>query len=68
MRCAMPYKLAEDCYPGTVDEKVGGELGAYAWMQAYCRDIPLAFLHGIGFLDGRQVLLRILLCLDYLLS
>jgi hypothetical protein len=35
-RCAMSHKLAEAHCPGTVDEKLGCEVGAYVWMQENC--------------------------------
>ncbi|KAK0710089.1 hypothetical protein B0T26DRAFT_755206 [Lasiosphaeria miniovina] len=53
-RCAMPHKLAEARYPGTVDEKLGCEVGAYVWMQEKCPDIRIPRLYGFGFLDGRH--------------
>jgi hypothetical protein len=48
----MPRKLAEDIYPGTIDEKLSCEVGAYKWMQDKCPDIRL---HGFGFSDRRHV-------------
>lgn len=54
-RCPLPYKLAEAGYPGTIDEKLGCEVGAYAWMQDYCPDIRIPHLYGFGFSDGRHV-------------
>ena len=54
-RCAMPYKLAEADYPGTVDEKVSCEVGTYAWMQEKCNDVRIPFLYGFGFSDHRHV-------------
>ncbi|KAK3693277.1 hypothetical protein B0T22DRAFT_476134 [Podospora appendiculata] len=53
-RCAMPYKLAEARYPGTVDEKLGCEAGAYVWMQERCPDIRIPHLYGFGYTDGRH--------------
>ena len=32
-RCAMPHKLAEARYPGTVDEKLSCEVATYVWMK-----------------------------------
>lgn len=55
LRCALPHKLAESQYSGTIDEKVGCEIGAYAWMQEYCPDIRIAFLYGFGFTDNLHV-------------
>lgn len=43
-RCPMPHKLA-----GTVNEKMGCELGAYVWMQEKCPDIRIPYLYGFGF-------------------
>ncbi len=54
-RCPMPHKLAEQQYPGTIDEKVFCETAAYAWMQDYCADIRIPHLYAFGFADGSQV-------------
>jgi len=54
-RCPMPHKLAEATYPGTIDEKLSSEVGAYVWMQEYCPDIPIPQLYGFGFSDNRHV-------------
>jgi hypothetical protein len=54
-RCPMPHKLAEATYPGTIDEKLSAEVGAYVWMHEYCPDIPLPQLYGFGFSDNRHV-------------
>ncbi|KAF2245173.1 hypothetical protein BU26DRAFT_522282 [Trematosphaeria pertusa] len=51
-RCPMPHKLAEARYPGTVDEKLSCEVGAYVWVQEKCPDIPVPHLLGFGFLEG----------------
>jgi hypothetical protein len=56
-RCPLPYKLAEAKYPGTVDEKMGCEVGAYAWMQDQCPDVRIPHLYGFGFSEQRQVYL-----------
>lgn len=55
VRCPMPHKLAEARYPGTVDEKLGCEVGTYLWMQDNCPDVPIPHLFGFGFSDGRHV-------------
>lgn len=55
LRCPMAHKLAEAPYPGTVDEKLGCEVGTYAWMQDNCPDIRIPFLYGFGFSDHRHV-------------
>ena len=54
-RCPMPHKLAEDKYPGTVDEKLSSEVGTYAWIQHQCPDIRIPHLYGFGFTDHRHV-------------
>lgn len=54
-RCAMPHKLAEAQHPGTVDEKVSCEVGAYVWMQEKCPHVRIPHLYGFGFSDGRHV-------------
>jgi hypothetical protein len=51
----MPQKLAETWYPGTVNEKLSCEVGAYAWMHDNCSNIPIPHLFGFGFSDGRHV-------------
>ncbi|KAH7418655.1 hypothetical protein BKA64DRAFT_717335 [Cadophora sp. MPI-SDFR-AT-0126] len=53
-RCPMPHKLAEHQYPGTVDEKLGSEVGAYVWLEHQCRDIRIPHLYGFGFTDHRH--------------
>jgi hypothetical protein len=55
MRCPMGHKLAENRYPGTIDEKIGAEVATYVWMQEHCPDVPIPPLLGFGFSDGRQV-------------
>lgn len=55
LRCAMPHKLAEAEYPGSVDEKMGCEVGTYGWMQEYCPEIRIPHLYGFGFSDRRHV-------------
>jgi hypothetical protein len=55
MRCAMPPKLAEARYPGTVDEKISCEVGTYAWMQDNCPHTRIPHLFGFGFSDNRHV-------------
>ncbi|KAM0245153.1 hypothetical protein ACHAQJ_010641 [Trichoderma viride] len=52
-RCPMPHKLAEAQYAGTVNEKMGCEVGAYVWMQEKCPNIRIPYLYGFGFTDGR---------------
>lgn len=54
-RCPMPHKLAEARYPGSIDEKLGCEVGAYIWVQEHCPEIRSPDLFGFGFLDGRHV-------------
>jgi hypothetical protein len=51
----MPYKLAEEQHPGTVDEKVSCEAASYIWMQEHCTDIRIPHLYGFGFTDGKCV-------------
>jgi hypothetical protein len=55
MRCPMPHKLAEARYPGTGDEKLGCEVGTYAWMQDNCPLTRIPHLFGFGFSDDRHV-------------
>ncbi|KAM3513335.1 hypothetical protein MY11210_003019 [Beauveria gryllotalpidicola] len=51
-RCPRPHKLAEDRYPGTINEKIGCEAATYVWMQEHCSDIRIPHLYAFGFLDG----------------
>ncbi|RSL67600.1 hypothetical protein CEP51_012642 [Fusarium floridanum] len=51
-RCPMSHKLAENRYPGTIDEKVGSEVATYIWMQEHCPDIRIPNLFAFGFRDG----------------
>ncbi|CAM1502555.1 Fc.00g045390.m01.CDS01 [Cosmosporella sp. VM-42] len=51
-RCPMPHKLAENQYPGTIDEKVSCEVATYVWMQEYCAGIRIPDLYAFGFGDG----------------
>ncbi len=55
VRCAMPHKLAEARYPGSVDEQLGCEVGTYAWMQAHCPDVLIPHLYGFGFSDHTHI-------------
>ncbi|KAJ8129291.1 hypothetical protein O1611_g4343 [Lasiodiplodia mahajangana] len=54
-RCPMPYKLAEARYPGSIDEKLSGEVGAYIWIEENCPEIRSPHLFGFGMTDGRHV-------------
>lgn len=54
-RCPMPHKLAEDYYPGTIDEKVSCEAASYVWMQEHCAEIRIPHLYAFGFTDGNHV-------------
>lgn len=62
-RCAMPHKLAEAKHPGTVDEKVGSEVGTYVWMQSQCPEIRIPHLYGFGFANHLHVSLFQCACL-----
>lgn len=55
MRCPLPHKLAEERYPGTVDEKMRCEVAAYVWMQENCLEVPIPNLLGFGFPGGLHV-------------
>lgn len=54
-RCPMPHKLAEQQYPGTIDEKVACEVAVYAWMQEHCPGIRIPHLYAFGFANGSHV-------------
>lgn len=60
LRCCLPHRLCEASYPGTMDEKLRCEVGAYAWMQESCTDIRVPYLFGFGFSDNTHVSLRCL--------
>ncbi|KAI0099078.1 hypothetical protein GGR51DRAFT_576458 [Nemania sp. FL0031] len=53
-RCPMPHKLAEARYPGSIDDKLGGEVGAYIWIEENCPEIRTPHLFGFGTMDGRH--------------
>ncbi|KHN96559.1 Aminoglycoside phosphotransferase [Metarhizium album ARSEF 1941] len=53
-RCPMPHKLAEARYPGSIDEKLGCEVGASIWVEENCPEIRSPHLFGFGFSDGRH--------------
>lgn len=55
LRCPLPHKTAEAIYPGTIDEKLGCEVGAYVWIQEQCSDIRIPHLYGFGFSELRKV-------------
>ena len=55
MRCSMPHKLAEAENPGSIDEKMGSEVGTYAWMEERCPETRIPHLYGFGFYDHRHV-------------
>ncbi|QPG95098.1 hypothetical protein C2857_007660 [Epichloe festucae Fl1] len=48
----MPHKLAEQQYPGTIDEKVSCEVATYAWMQEHCANIRIPTLYAFGFANA----------------
>ncbi|OAA61204.1 Aminoglycoside phosphotransferase [Niveomyces insectorum RCEF 264] len=54
VRCPLPNKCAEAVYPGSVEEKMRGEVAAYVWMQRYCPDVRIPFLYGFAFPGGRH--------------
>ncbi|KAK3900414.1 hypothetical protein C8A05DRAFT_45750 [Staphylotrichum tortipilum] len=49
--CPMPNKVAEQKHPGTVDEKLGCEVGAYIWVEEQCPEIRTPHRYGFGFTD-----------------
>ncbi|KAI1126236.1 hypothetical protein F5Y10DRAFT_216389 [Nemania abortiva] len=53
-RCPMPHKLAEARYPGSIDEKLRSEVGAYIWIEEHCPEIRSPHLFGFGRIDGRH--------------
>jgi len=55
LRCAMPHNLAEAHNPGSVNERMSCEVGAYAWIQERCRDSRIPHLYCFDFSDQRHV-------------
>ncbi|KAG5981690.1 hypothetical protein E4U55_002671 [Claviceps digitariae] len=53
MRCPLPFAVAETIYPGSIEEKLRGEIGAYVWMQQHCPDIRIPHLCGFS-ISGRH--------------
>lgn len=60
-RCPMPHKLAEARYPGSIDEKLSGEVGAHVWIEKHCPEIRSPHLFGFG-MRGIHVSLAFSLC------
>jgi hypothetical protein len=54
-RCPLAHKDGERFSPGAVDEKMRAEVGAYAWIEENCPEIPAPKLHGFGLSPGLQV-------------
>ncbi|KAJ5662322.1 uncharacterized protein N7477_009938 [Penicillium maclennaniae] len=53
LRLPLPYKLGEDKYPGSVDEKIRCEAGTYVWLQENCPTVPIPELYGFGMSTGQ---------------
>lgn len=58
-RCPMAHKVGEKYSSGAVEEKMRAEIGAYAWIESNCPDIPIPRLEGFGLLNDLQVLSRL---------
>jgi hypothetical protein len=54
-RCPLAHKVGERYSPGTVDEKMRAETGAYAWIEENCPEILTPKLHAFGFSPDLQV-------------
>ncbi|OAA63353.1 hypothetical protein SPI_03516 [Niveomyces insectorum RCEF 264] len=54
VRCPLPSKCAEHVYPGSIEEKMRGEVAAYVWMQRHCPDVRIPFLYGFAFPGGQH--------------
>ncbi|OAA71340.1 hypothetical protein ISF_01891 [Cordyceps fumosorosea ARSEF 2679] len=48
MKCPMAFRIAEHKYPGSLDEKLRTEVGAYVWIQESCPSIRIPHLYGFG--------------------
>ncbi|TLD29613.1 Aminoglycoside phosphotransferase [Venturia nashicola] len=53
MRIPRPHKIAEQRFPGAIEEKMRCEIGTYAYIQDDCKDIPIAHLIGFGLPGGQ---------------
>jgi hypothetical protein len=49
LRCPLPHMHAEPYYPGTVEENMRSEVGAYSWMRDNCPSVRIPQLYGFGF-------------------
>jgi len=54
-RCPLPHNVGERSSPGAVDEEMRAEVGAYAWIEEHCPEIPAPRLHGFAFSADIQV-------------
>lgn len=55
LRIPLPYKVGESKHPGNADEKLRTEAATFIWIQENCPSIPIPFLWGFGFHDGKSV-------------
>lgn len=55
MRFPLPYRVGESFRPGNADEKIQCEVGAYAWFQNNCPDVPIPKLYGFALSTGETV-------------
>jgi hypothetical protein len=55
MRFPLPYRVGESFRPGNADEKRQCEVGAYAWFQNNCPDVPTPKLYGFALSTGETV-------------
>ncbi|PSS16501.1 hypothetical protein M430DRAFT_50880 [Amorphotheca resinae ATCC 22711] len=54
IRFPLPYKVGESRYPGNADEKLRCEAASFIWIQDNCPTVPIPYLWGFGFSDGRS--------------
>jgi hypothetical protein len=55
LRFPLPYRVGEGFRPGNGDEKIQCEVGAYAWLQENCPDVPIPRLYGFAMSTGETV-------------
>lgn len=61
IRFPLPYKVGESRYPGNADEKLRCEAASFIWIQDNCPTVPIPYLWGFGFSDGRSVCIGVLI-------
>jgi hypothetical protein len=62
IRFPLPYRVGEAFRPGNGDEKIRCEVGAYAYLQENCPEVPIPRLYGFATSDGETVSFLKCLC------